>query len=60
MMDKEIIKGSVVRLKSGGCAMTVASINVFTQKEEKYQCVWLAENGLLQQAWFPLCVLRIN
>lgn len=59
-MDKPIEVGDVVRLKSGGPAMTVGHINCPTtdRKDDQAQCCWVDENGDGRTYTFPVVCLR--
>lgn len=47
--------GSVVRLKSGGPAMTV-----LRAKKRCKKCVWISASGKPQLEWFPNQVLMLS
>jgi uncharacterized protein YodC (DUF2158 family) len=44
--------GEVVQLPSGGCKMTVLKVT-----GENVDCVWIADDGRLQNAFFPETIL---
>ena len=47
--------GSVVTMKSGGPAMTVAE-----RSADKAYCIWHDDDGDVSHYWFPICTIKVK
>lgn len=60
-MANDIKEGSVVRLRSGGPAMTVSEIrDGFIERQPVARCHWINDDGAGKEYTFPLSTLVLN
>lgn len=58
LAQEMIHEGSVVRLRSGGCAMTISAIEYSSIRGGNVaRCHWIDESGQGREYTFPLVVL---